>query len=119
MGWGRMFKTLGEILSRARARPRKGQGLGSPQEYQHEIERLRHDLETVRAKREREQAEFLARHTILGKVPPHGGMSLEDVDQRLENLRRIRDGRLEAEERAYERQIGELEQQLQERFGHP
>jgi hypothetical protein len=114
-----MFKALEGIISRARACLRKGRGLGSPQEYQHEIQRLQHELETVRAKREKEKAEFLDRHTILDTVPRHGGMSLEDVDQRLQNLRRIRDGRLEAEERAYERQIRALEQQLQERFGHP
>ena len=39
------------------------------------------------------------------------------MDRRLENLRRIRQERLKAQEEACERQIRELEQQLRERFG--
>ncbi|MEE9124124.1 MAG: hypothetical protein V3U14_06485 [candidate division NC10 bacterium] len=114
MGWGRIFKTLEGILSGGRTR--RHTGPGSPEEYSREIQRLKQELETVRAKREKEKAEFLARHMILGKVPPEGGMPLAEVDRQLANLQRIREDRLEAEERGYERQIHELERQVQERF---
>ena len=43
-------------------------------------------------------------------------MPLVEVDRQLANLQRIREDRLEAEERGYERQIHELERQVQERF---
>jgi hypothetical protein len=109
MGWGRVVKALREVLSGARAR---GQ-----QDYVREIQRLERELEIVRAKRAKENAEFHARHAILNTVPQKGDMTLAEVDRRLGNLRRIRDNRLEAEELAYERQIRELEEQVRKRFG--
>lgn len=121
MGWGRIFTALGGVLSGLRvhraARLGKRRGLGSPQEYQREIQRLRDELETVRAKREKEKEEFLGRHAILGKFPPNEEMPLAEVDRQLANLQRIREDRLQAEERSCERQIRELEQQVRERFG--
>lgn len=110
MGWNRIVKALREVLSGVEAR---GQ-----QDYVREIQRLERELEIVRAKRAKEKAEFHTRHTIMESVPPHGGMSLTEVDRRLADLQRIRQDRLEAEERAYERQISELEQQVRKRFGH-
>lgn len=115
MPWERLFKALQQVFSGARAR--EG-AFSSPEDYAREIQRLREELAIVRAKREREKAEFLARHTILDRVSPHGGMPLEEVDRRLGNLQRIRDDRLKAEQEAYERQIRELDRQAQQLFGH-
>ncbi|MFQ5960562.1 MAG: hypothetical protein ACE5MG_04140 [Candidatus Methylomirabilales bacterium] len=115
MGWGRIFKALREVFSGARVR---GQALSSPEDYFREIQRLQRELEIVRAKREKEKAEFHARHTILNTVPQEGDMPLAEVDRRLTNLHRIRDNRFQAEELAYERQIRELEEQVRKRFGH-
>ncbi len=121
MGWEQWWNTLAGILSRARdrlvARFPEGLALGSPEEYEREIKRLRGELETVRAKRERERGEFQGRHGILHQYPTNGGMSLGDVDRQLTNLLRIRENRLTAEEREYERQICELERLVRERFG--
>lgn len=116
MALERLFKAIRQVLSGPQAR---GRAFNSPEEYSREIRRLREELEIVRAKREREKTEFLARHTILNDAPPGGGMPLEDVDRRLVNLQQIRDDRLKNEEQAYERQIRELERQARELFGRP
>lgn len=123
MVWERWWNTMTGILSRARdrlvARFPEGPALRSPNEYEREIKRLQGELETVRAKRERERADFQARHSIVRQDPQNGGIRSGDVDRRLANLQRIRDNRLSTEEQEYERQIHELERQVQERFGPP
>lgn len=123
MVWERWWNAMAGILSRARdrlvARFPEGPALRSPNEYEREIKRLQGELETVRAKRERERADFQARHDIARQDPQNGGIPLAEVDHRLVNLRRIRENRLSTEEREYERQIRELERQAQERFGPP
>lgn len=116
-----MFRKLAGILSGARTRLalrlQEGEGLGSPEAYQREIRRLEAELEAVRAKRRREEAVFRDRHGIIREYPRAGGMSFEEVDRRLANLKRIRDDRLRAEELAYDRQIRELRRLVQDRFG--
>lgn len=123
MVWERWWNTMAGILSRARdrlvARFPEGPALRSPNAYEREIKRLQGELETVRAKRERERADFQARHSIVRQDPQNGGIRSGDVDRRLANLQRIRDNRLSTEEQEYERQIHELERQVQERFGPP
>lgn len=114
MPLGRVFEALRRTFASEQV---GGHALNSPEDYAREMQRLQRELEIVREKRERERAEFHARHRILGSVPPHGGMSLTEVEQQLANLQRIRQDRLEAEARAYEGQIGELARQARERFG--
>ncbi len=109
--------SLSGVWARIVARHQAQQGLGSLEEYQREVGRLRGELERVRAKREKEKAEFDARHRILGQYPSDAEIPVAEVDRQLANLRRIREDRLETEERAYERQIQELERQAEERFG--
>lgn len=116
MGWGRIFKALREVFSGARPR---GYALSAPEDYVREIQRLQREIEIVRAKRKKEQAEFHGRHTILNRAPQEGDMPLAEVDRRLTNLHRIRDNRFQAEELAYERQIRGLEEQVRKRFGNP
>lgn len=123
MVWERWWNTMSGMLSRARdrlvARFPEGPALRSPDEYEREIKRLQGELETVRAKRERERADFQARHSIVRQSPQNGGMPVGEVDRQFANLRRIRENRLSTEEREYERQIHELERQVRERFGRP
>ncbi|MFQ5801965.1 MAG: hypothetical protein ACE5JQ_03595 [Candidatus Methylomirabilales bacterium] len=93
------------------------QGLGSLEEYQREIGRLRGKVESVRAKREKEKSEFAVRHRILDQYPSDAETPVAEVDRQLANLRQIREDRLEAEEQAYKQEIRELERQAEERFG--
>ncbi len=122
MGWGRWWSALSERLSRARdrlvARFPEGLTLRSREDYEREIQRLQRELETVRAKRERERSEFQARHGIIQEYPSNGGMPAGELDRQLANLHRIRTERLLAEEHAYAQQIRELERQFRDRFGH-
>lgn len=117
MGSERRFTRVAGAWTRIVARFRPQRGLGSLEQYQCEIRRLEGELKTVRARREKERAEFRARHRILDQYSPDQAMPLAEVDRQLANLRRIREDRLQAEERAYEQQIHELERQIQERFG--
>ena len=50
--------SLSGVWARIVARHQAQQGLGSLEEYQREVGRLRGELERVRAKREKEKAEF-------------------------------------------------------------
>jgi hypothetical protein len=84
--------------------------------HRREIQRLEAEVERLQAALREQQAAFQARHTILGQFPSEGGIPLAEVDGRLENLRRIRQERLRAQEEACKRQISEREQ-LRRRFG--
>ncbi|MFQ5656717.1 MAG: hypothetical protein ACE5G5_04195 [Candidatus Methylomirabilales bacterium] len=85
--------------------------------YRREIRRLQTDLQTLRARWEKDEAEFRTRHTILGHFPTEGGMPREEVERRLNNLRQIRQERLHARKRAYARKIRDLEHEIRERLG--
>ncbi len=121
MDWGRWFKALMGSLLRGRARwiarRQHETGPSSPEAHRREIQRLEAERERLRAALKEQQAAFQARHTILDQFPSEGSIPLAEVDRRLENLRRIRQERLKAQEEACERQIRELEQQLRKRFG--
>lgn len=121
MDRGRWFKALMGSLLRGRTRwigrRQDETGPSSPEAYRREIQRLEAERERLRAALKQQQAAFQARHTILDQFPQEGGIPLAEVDRRLENLRRIRQERLEAQEEACERQIRELEEQLRKRFG--
>lgn len=121
MGGGRRFITAAGRLSgawaRFLARLQSPRAFNSLEEFEREIRRLKGEVEAVRAKRQKEKAAFDARHSILGQYATDTEISIAEVDRQLANLRRIREDRLTAEERAYQRQIQELEHQVQERFG--
>lgn len=105
------------MWSRLIRRLRKRQGLGSVEVYRREIRRLQADLHALRARWDKDDAEFRTRHRILGHFPTEGGMPREEVERRLNNLRQIRRERLQAQEEACERRIRDIEVEIQERFG--
>lgn len=123
MDCGRWFKALMGSLLKGRARwfaRRQDQiGPSSPEAHRREIQRLEAERERLRAALREQQAALQARHTILDQFPPEGAIPLAEVNRRLENLARIRQERLKAQEEACERRIRELEQQLRKGFGAP
>jgi hypothetical protein len=111
MGWGRWFRTLtGRI-----ARRQDETGPGSPEA--HEIQRLEAERERLQAALREQETAFQARHTILNQFPSEGGIPLAEVERRLENLRRIRQERLEAQKEACEQQLRERGEQFREQVG--
>ena len=105
------------MWSRLIRRLRKRQGLDSVEVYRREIRRLQADLQALRARWEKDDAEFRTRHSILGHFPMEGGMPRAEVERRLDNLRQIRRERLQAQGEECERRIRDIEVEIQERFG--
>jgi chaperonin cofactor prefoldin len=100
-------------------RLRASKDLRSPEEYHHEIQRLQEEIKALALRREREAAELQGRERIMNAYPKAGGMPAAHVEQRLQNLWRIRDERLRAQEEVCQRRIAELRRELKERFGGP
>lgn len=82
-----------------------------------EIRCLQANLQALRARWEKDDAEFRTCHSILDYFRMEGGMPGEELERRLDNLRQIRRERLQAQEEECERRIHDIEVEIQERLG--